>query len=87
MKVLLIHADWMEYRALEKTKMAEEIKEGKEGRFEEVLVVFTSVETGDHANLDNLVSRASEEIVKVYNDVKAERILIYPYAHLSSDLA
>ncbi|MEM3395830.1 MAG: threonine--tRNA ligase [Thermoplasmata archaeon] len=87
MKVLLIHADWMEYRALEKTKMAEEIKEGKEGRFEEVLVVFTSVESGDHANLDNLVARASEEIVKVYNDVKAERILIYPYAHLSSDLA
>ncbi|MCX8174338.1 MAG: threonine--tRNA ligase [Thermoplasmata archaeon] len=87
MKVLLIHADWMEYKALQKTKMAEEIREGMEGRMEEVLVVFTSVESGDYANLENLVSKAADEIGKVYNDVKAERILIYPYAHLSSDLA
>lgn len=87
MKVLLIHADWIEYRALQKTKMAEEIKDGSEGRMEEVLVVFTSVENGDYTNMESLINRASEEIVKVYQDVKAERILVYPYAHLSSNLA
>ncbi|MGC9060899.1 MAG: threonine--tRNA ligase [Thermoplasmata archaeon] len=87
MKILLIHADWMEYKALQKTKMAEEIKENKEGRMEEVLVVFTSVESTDYANLEKVVMSAAEEIIKVVKDVNAERVLIYPYAHLSADLA
>jgi len=87
MKLLLIHADWMEYRALEKTKMAEDIGDKAGERLEEVLVVFTSVEAGDYTNLEPVIKKASDEIAGVANSVKAERILVYPYAHLSPNLA
>ncbi|MCS7130171.1 MAG: threonine--tRNA ligase, partial [Archaeoglobaceae archaeon] len=83
MRILLIHADYIEYEVKEKTKLAEDF-EGKGDRVEEVLVVFTSVEKGDN---EETVNRAVEEIADVANKVGAKRILIYPYAHLSSNLA
>ncbi|MEM0214858.1 MAG: threonine--tRNA ligase [Archaeoglobaceae archaeon] len=83
MKLLLIHADYIEYEVKERTKLAEDF-EGKGDRVEEVLVVFTSVEKGDN---EETAKRAVEEISDVANKVGANRILIYPYAHLSSNLA
>jgi threonyl-tRNA synthetase len=83
MKLLLIHADYMEYEVKKKTKFAEEF-DRKGERVDEVLVVFTSVEKGDD---EGVVQKAVEEIRDVANKVGAERILIYPYAHLSSNLA
>ncbi|MDI9643162.1 MAG: threonine--tRNA ligase [Archaeoglobales archaeon] len=83
MKLLLIHADYIEYEVKERTKLAEDF-EGKGDRVEEVLVVFTSVEKGDN---EEIAKRAVEEISDVANKVGANRILIYPYAHLSSNLA
>ncbi len=47
MKLLLIHADYMEYEVKKKTKLAEPF-EGKGERVDEVLVAFTSVEKGDN---------------------------------------
>jgi threonyl-tRNA synthetase len=83
MKLLLIHADFMEYEVKKPTKIAEPF-EGKGGRVEEVLVAFTAIEDGDNSNL---VELAVKEISEVVKKVNAERILIYPYAHLSSNLA
>jgi len=83
MKLLLIHADYIEYEVKEKTKLAEDF-EGKGDRVEEVLVVFTSVEKGDN---EEVASKAVEEILDVAKKVDAKRILLYPYAHLSSNLA
>ncbi len=83
MKLLLIHADYMEYEVKKKTKVAEDF-DGKGERLEEVLVAFVSVEKGDN---EDVAKKAAEEIRDVANKVKAERILIYPYAHLSSNLA
>ncbi|MEM1578142.1 MAG: threonine--tRNA ligase [Archaeoglobaceae archaeon] len=83
MKLLLIHADYIEYEVKEKTKIAEDF-EDKGERVEEVLVVFTSVEKGDG---EETVKRAVGDIKDVANKVGAKRILIYPYAHLSSNLA
>ncbi|MDK2794930.1 MAG: threonyl-tRNA synthetase [Archaeoglobaceae archaeon] len=83
MRLLLIHADYIEYEVKEKTKLAEDF-EGKGDRVEEVLVVFTSVEKGDN---EEVVKRAVEEIKDTAKKVGANRILIYPYAHLSSNLA
>ncbi|MFH1521171.1 MAG: threonine--tRNA ligase, partial [Candidatus Micrarchaeota archaeon] len=60
-------------------------KEDLEGkRVEEVLVVFTAVETGDGKKE---ISEAVAEIKKMFETVKAQNIVIYPYAHLSSNLA
>lgn len=83
MKILLIHSDYMEYEPKKKTKMAEPY-EGKGEGVEEALVVFTAVEDGDN---DSTVESAVNEISEVFKKVKAERIMIYPYAHLSSNLA
>ncbi len=85
MKLLLIHADFMEYELKKKTPVAEEVEE-KDGRkrFDEVLVVFTSVEKGDD---ERTAEKAVEDIKGVAEKVGAERVLIYPYAHLSSNLA
>ncbi len=88
MRILLIHSDYIKYRTKNKTGIAEDIPdEMMEGQFKESLVVFTAVEAEDEENPESVVENAVKEIVKVYNDVKAENVVIYPYAHLSSSLS
>jgi len=88
MRLLLIHADRMKYFAKERTEIAEEIGEDeREGEAENVLVVFTAVEKDDERNPEEVVRAASEEIKRVRDRVGAFRVLIYPYAHLSENLA
>ncbi len=83
MRVLFIHADYIEFESKSKAmKDAEKIEKKKE-RYEECLVVFTSVEEGD----SNIVERAKEEIEDVAKKLSVERIVLYPYAHLSNKLA
>ena len=78
----------MEYEAKEKTRVAEPISESrKRERIEEVLVVFIAVERDDEKDVKYVVEKASEEVISVFNKVGAERIVLYPYAHLSSELA
>ncbi|RLI75213.1 threonine--tRNA ligase [Archaeoglobales archaeon] len=83
MKLLLIHADYMEYEVKKRTRVAEDFDKKSE-RIEEVLVVFTSVEKGDD---EGVVERAVEAIKEVAEKVNTSKVLIYPYAHLSSNLA
>jgi len=83
MKLLLIHADYLEYEVKRATKYAEPFK-GKGKKVEEALVAFTSVERGDGADVAKL---AAKEISEVARKVGAENVVIYPYAHLSSVLA
>ncbi len=86
MQLLFIHSDYIEYEAKEKTRVAEPISESKE-RIEEVLVVFIAVEREDEQDARYVVEKASEETISVFNKVGAERIVLYPYAHLSAELA
>jgi threonyl-tRNA synthetase len=63
--------------------MAEEA-EKKTVHLEEIVVLFTAVEKGD----DTVVAKKAIEEVQAFLDkLKVNRILIYPYAHLSSNLA
>ncbi len=85
MKLLLIHADYMEYEVKKATRIAEEIEEDKKAvRVEEPLVVFTAVEKGDD---EDVVEKAVKEIKSVAEKVGAQRVVVYPYAHLSSNLS
>jgi len=88
MKILTIHANFIEFEAKKKAfKGAEEgIKEGKH-RVEECLVVFSAVQKQDEENLPGVVDRYVHEIKDIVAQVKAASIVLYPYAHLSSDLA
>lgn len=88
MRLLLIHADFLEYEAKQTTPVAEKIPpEKKSGRFEEVLVAFTAAEEEDEGNLQTVAKMAAKDISEVVKQVKAQRVAIYPYAHLSSSLA
>ena len=88
MQLLFIHSDYIEYEAKQKTRVAEPIDESKKReRIEEVLVVFVAVEREDETNARYAVEKALEETSSVFNKVGAERIVLYPYAHLSSTLA
>ncbi|MEW6069028.1 MAG: threonine--tRNA ligase [Candidatus Thermoplasmatota archaeon] len=86
MKLLFIHSDFIEYEPKEKLKFAEECKPRKE-RIEDCLVVFTTVEEEDEVASEEIVSKACKEITEVANTVKTKKIVLYPYAHLSSSLA
>jgi len=82
MKILFIHADFIEYEAKEKAiENAEEIQ-NKKDRMEEVLVAFISVEEDDEWH-----EKAVEEIKNVASMLNTKNIMLYPYAHLSSNLA
>ncbi|AIY90229.1 threonine--tRNA ligase [Geoglobus acetivorans] len=83
MKILLLHSDYIEYEVKKKTKLAEPF-EGKGERVDEALVVFISVEKGD---TEDTALKAVEEITDVARKVNAEKVVLYPYAHLSSNLA
>ncbi|MDI6855531.1 MAG: threonine--tRNA ligase [Candidatus Thermoplasmatota archaeon] len=86
MRLLFIHSDFIEYELKEKLKFAEECKDKKK-KIEECLVVFTAIEENDEKNSRKIISQACKEIVDVAKTVKADKIVIYPYAHLSSCLA
>ncbi len=78
----------MEYEAKQKTRVAEPIDESKKReRIEEVLVAFIAVEREDEKDVRYVVEEATEETISIFNEVGAERIVLYPYAHLSSELA
>jgi threonyl-tRNA synthetase len=88
MRLLLIHADYLEFEAKEPTPAAEKVPaEQKSGRAEEALVVFMAVEDVDEANPEKVAENTAQEILDVYGKVEAERVVLYPYAHLSQTLA
>ncbi len=87
MKLLLIHADFVEWEPKTKAIKSAEEAEKRKSRVDEALVVFTAVEKQDESDGDGAASQAVKEILDVQRQVKARAIVLYPYAHLSSDLA
>ena len=84
MRILQLHSDFLEYEPVKKEAPNAEAAEKKKTRVDDVVVLLTSVERGDDAS----VARAAvDEAVKFMKNLKANRVLVYPYAHLSSDLA
>jgi len=77
----------MKFEAKEKTKVAEDIPdELHKKEMKEVLVAFITVESGDEDAAEDVASEAAKDILSTKEQVKAERIMLYPYAHLSNDL-
>ena len=84
MRILQLHSNYLEYEAVEKEiKIAEE-PEKLQDRLEEVVVLFTAIEKGDDKNV---AMKAIEATKKSLDQLKVNRVIIYPYAHLSSNLA
>ncbi|MDK2974683.1 MAG: threonyl-tRNA synthetase [Methanofollis sp.] len=86
MRLLLIHSDHIDYQAQKKTPVAEE-GVVLEDELDEALVAFCAVESADEEDIEDVVDRTVTEIVRTAGELKTGRVLVYPYAHLSSDLA
>ncbi|MDQ3872606.1 MAG: threonine--tRNA ligase [Thermoproteota archaeon] len=85
MRLLQLHSDFIEYEPIEKEiGEAEEIVSRSKIRLEDLVVSFVAVETEDDENVARV---AVNEIKKYLDTIKSSRLLIYPYAHLSSNLA
>lgn len=87
MKLLLIHSDYIEYEVKDKAIKTPEDTDKKHDRFEEALTVFTAVEKVDEKSPKQAVSQTVDEIIKTVEQLKVKNIMLYPYAHLSSNLA
>jgi threonyl-tRNA synthetase len=67
---------------------AGELGEGEDrAEISEALVAFVAVESGDDVAVDVVVGRAAREIAGLAGKLGTRRIMLYPYAHLSSQLA
>ncbi len=87
MKILTLHCDYIRFKANKKAfKDAPEIsdEEKKQHEVKECLVVLTSIEQGDSSDT---IKQLVEAVEKTAREVKTENIVLYPYAHLSSNLA
>jgi len=89
MKILLLHVDYIKFKPLKKAlKNVEALseKEKDEKKVEEALVVLTAVEKSDKDS-KKVVEELIKNVKEVAKQVKTKNIVLYPYAHLSSDLA
>jgi threonyl-tRNA synthetase len=88
MQLLLIHSDFIEYEVKKSTPVAEKIGDDlKSGRMEDALTAFIAVERPDEASPQYTIDKGVESILKMAGQVKANRVMLYPYAHLSSNLS
>ncbi len=83
-RILQLHCDSIEYTPTKKEiKSAEEITPETK-RFQEIVVAFVAIEEGDDSSV---AKKAMGEISESMNKVGCKKLLLYPYAHLSSNLA
>ena len=79
------HCDYFRYKVTKPAmKNLPENREGEEKEFKNVIVALITVEKND---LPETGRNAIVALKKQMDEVKADSILIYPYAHLSNNLA
>lgn len=87
MKTLNLHCDYIKFKATKRAlKSIEEIAPNQimEGESKECLIVMIAIEKGDS---ESTIPEIVHSIKKITSDVKTENVVIYPYAHLSSNLS
>jgi threonyl-tRNA synthetase len=86
MRLLFIHADKIRYKVTRKTPLAENISK-KADEMIDCLVVFSCVEKLDERDVNKVVIEAKKEIVSLMTKLKTNRVMIFPFAHLSPSLS
>jgi threonyl-tRNA synthetase len=77
MKILQLHADWIEYTPIEKEIGLAEETEKKIYKLDDVLVLFTSIEKNDN---ESLARKAIDDAKEFLGRIGCNKILIYPFA-------
>jgi len=85
MRILLLHSDFIEYQPISKeVQTAEDIPSKSKEKIDEVIVALIAVEKDDD---ESIIGDVCKELKTYGETIKCDNLLIYPYAHLSSDLA
>lgn len=85
MRILQLHCDSIEYTPTKKEiRSAEDIDDPQTVRLEELVVVFVAIEDGDDSSV---AQNAITQIKNSMEKIGCKKLLLYPYAHLSSNLA
>jgi len=84
MRILQLHSNYIVYKPVKKEISIAEEAVKEENRVEEVVVLFTAIEAGDNSAM---ARQAIEDVHAFLKNLKVNRILLYPFAHLSSNLS
>jgi threonyl-tRNA synthetase len=84
MRALQLHVDSIEYEPVAVEGRVFEEVEKRRYRVEEAVVLFTSIERED---TPEVASEMLRQVAEFMGRLGVKRLLIYPYAHLSPDLA
>jgi len=84
LRILQLHSNFIEYQPVKKEIASAEKSEEEKHRLEELMVLFICVEKGDD---EKTAIRAMDEVKESLDRLRVNRVLIYPYAHLSTNLA
>jgi threonyl-tRNA synthetase len=90
MKILSLHCDYIKFKPLQKAiKSTADLqeKDKKEVSVKDPLGIFVAVEKTDEGNLKKAIDNLVSNILDLKDKVKAAKIVLYPYAHLSSSLS
>ncbi len=88
MILLFIHADSISFEVTKPTRFGEELEAAPQtGQMKDALVVFAAVEDSDENSKDGVARRSIEETVRVCNQLGTRNVVVYPFAHLTSNLA
>ncbi|MFX1340348.1 MAG: threonyl-tRNA synthetase editing domain-containing protein [Promethearchaeota archaeon] len=89
MRFLSFHCEYFNYMATKRSrsKVYEELtEENKEGKLENVIVLFICVEKQDEDKPD-FIEKCIREIEKIINQLKVSNIVILSFAHLFGQLS
>ena len=87
MKIIALHCDYIRIKALKKAiKNPEEISEKEKKGYEikECLVILSAVERNDEGFEEQIAGKLVENIKGIAEQVKCNKIVLYPYVHLTS---
>jgi len=89
MKILSLHVDYIKFKPLRKAlKQIKDLTEKEKlgANVKDALAILISVEKSDF-DVKKSVEKLIESIKDIASQVKTKNIVLYPYAHLSSNLA
>ncbi len=84
MKILQLHVDFIEYKPVKKEIAGAEEAKTEAVKREDLVVLLTAVEPGDDAEL---AGKAVMETKDFLGKLGTNKVLIYPFAHISQNLA
>ncbi len=87
MKILSLHCDYIKFKAVKKALKSASLEgQQEQAEVKEPLVIFTAIEKQDELN-NKILNQYLDNIKDLIKKTGAKKIVLYPYAHLSSSLS